>query len=434
MILISRLLVQGSYVYFLIPVFVCGVLFIFLKQFEFFILLVLIINEEFFYLVPRQALGNRQLQGLLYVILFTLGIAYFFRDKRSREIDFSGMVIALLFISCLGVLNSFFHGQPLVLGVKAAKGYALVLFYFIFMSKDIKTEKLLRFVVMAGVALTFLNNLQFVLHGRLNLFHVAGEMERAGQLRFLIGDYFMIFSPLMAFSEYLKSKKKLYLLAFVYITATVIIQGQTRAVMWGFFVTVLILLYVSRQVDLKKAVLIGIPGLILLIWIAPLIQSTFLGELYLITKNEIAGRGGNVGVRFDTYDYYLREIKKSPIIGRGIWNEAFDIYMGNNPEDVKYRGIHLSDIGLTSLLFHAGLIGAIWLTILLIKVYKSSFSSRGRIRHPGFLGPIAYFVFGLATMVTLNTFVHHRTIIYLALVLAVLSQVEPSLPETGKAD
>jgi hypothetical protein len=427
-IIAARSIVSGWYIPFLFLLFSIGILFLFFKYREAFILLILIINEGFFSLVPRDPLGKYQYQGLLYVVLILTFFWYFLREKKEVKAHFKTIILVFLILVGLGVANSFFQGQPLILGLKAARGYYLILFYFAFIEKKIDTSKLYMFIIIAGLGLAVLNNVQYISYGKLNLFHFSGEMLRVGRLRFLVGDFFTIFSPLIALSEYLKKKKKIFLFAYIYMISTVIIQGMTRAVIFGIFFTTLLMLFLVKRMNVFKALFLGIPVLTLMIWIIPFVQSTFLGELFILTKSEVSTGGGNIGIRLNTYDYYLKEIKKSPILGRGIWNEAYDIYMGDNPEDVRYKGLHLSDIGITSLVFHMGLLGAAWLIWLLAKIYRYVFSGRFRIKSNIDPGLIGYFIFGLLTLPTLNAFTSNNTIIYLALVLSLLSQAKDSSP------
>jgi len=329
----------------------------------------------------------------------------------------------------IGALNSSFQGQPIILGLKGGKGYFLILFYFAFIEKRINTSKLYLFIILAGLSLAVLNNMQYVFYGKLNIFHVSIAWERAGQARFLIGDFFTIFSPLVALSEYLKKKKRIFLFVYAYLVITVSIQGMTRTVIFGILATTLSMVLLFRRPNVFKALLVSISILLVSLLALPLIQSTFLGDLYNMTKDEISA--GQQNVRFGAYDYYYNEIKKSPIIGRGVWNDAFDIYMGDNPENVKYRGWHLADIGITSLVFHFGLLGLAWLIWLLIKVYRFSFSTGFKIKSNIDPCLIGYFIFSLLTIITLNSFVHHRTIIYLTLVLSLLSQAEQTMQNDG---
>jgi hypothetical protein len=426
----ARFIASGRLLPFVFLLFSAGVLFLFFKYREAFILSVLIINEEFFYLVSPDPSGSRQYQGLLYIILFLTVFWYFLKERKEVKAHFNTLVLVLLILVGLGVFNSYFQGQPLMMGLKAAKGYYLILFYFVFIDRKINTSKLYLFIILTGLGLTLLNNIQYILYGRLSLFHVPIGAERVGQLRFLVGDFFTIFSPLIALSEYFRTKKKWFLLAFAYMATTVIIQGLTRGVIFGLILTTLLMFFLFGQLNLLKAVLYGMPIAVLMIWLAPLVQSSSLREFYFLTKYEISTRSGDFGIRFDTYNYYFNEIKKSPVIGRGIWSDGFDIYMGENPQDVKYKGFHLADVGITALVFHTGLLGAAWLLWLFARIYRYSFSARLKIKSNIDPCLIGYFIFGLATIFTLNSFVHHRTIIYLALVLSLFSQGRTSAKDS----
>jgi hypothetical protein len=182
------------------------------------------------------------------------------------------------------------------------------------------------------------------------------------------------------------------------------------------------LLVISKKLTILKALSLGIPILALFVWVLPLVQNTTFGRLFELTKNELSSEQGNIAVRMDTYDYYFRETLRSPLIGRGIWNDQFDIYMGDNPEDMKYKNLHLSDVGMMSLAFHLGLLGVFWLIGLLAKAAKIiAVSLKGP--EPGLLyGSAGYFLFSVAAMLTLNFLTRVDSIIYLALVLALISQ------------
>jgi len=421
-LLLSRAIASGLSIYFLSLIGLAGVLFLFWKQFELFILLLLIINQEFFQLLPRAFLGEeRQYQGLLFLVLPLAGVWFFLFNKKQTDRNLNILVLVFAGLALIGIINSSLQGQPFMLGVKAAKGYYLILFYFVFVTRKIDVRKFSRSVVIVGLLLTLVNNVQYIYFGKLTIFNLSREMERAGQLRFLIGEMFMLYAPMLALGEYLQSKKRFYLFAFIYMLATVIIQGQTRGVIWGFAFMGLFLFYMLKKLNVMKVVLVGVPLVALFLWVGPLLQKTFLGELYELTKYEISGRQGNVGVRYDTYGYYFGEVAKSPIFGRGIWNDA---YRGNNPEDMSYKDMYLSDVGITSLFFHLGLAGAVWLCLVFARVYKFTFTAFRRIRENAPLGIVAYFVFSFATLPTLNCLLASRTTLYLALSLAILSQMD----------
>jgi len=406
---------------------------LYLKSFEVLIVLILAINEEFFYLVPKELLGRNSFQALLYLILLVVGCLGLFIKRKRRDLSFKPYVIGLFLLTLMGILNSFFHGQPLGLSLKAGLGYYLILFYFIFGSKSIDQRKLFNLMTIAGVLLTFLNNIQYALFGSLKIFYYTREMIRIGQLRFLVPEMFLVFTAVIAFGAYLTYQKKRYLWAFLYIQSTILLQGQTRVHIWGLFVAIFGLLVISKKLTILKVLSLGIPILALLVWVLPLVRNTIFGQLFELTKNELSSEQGNIAIRVDTYDYYLRETLKSPLVGRGIWNDLFDFYMGDNPEDMKYKNLHLSDVGMMSLAFHFGLLGVFWLIGLLAKAAKLiARSLKGP--EPGLLyGSAGYFLFSVAAMLTLNCLTRSDSIIYLALVLALISQNTGTVVPEGSA-
>ena len=428
-LLAGYLLANGKPLLILAIFFIAGVVFLYLKNIEAFILMLLVINHEMFYLLPDDLLGGSRYQGLLYVVLLITGGIYFLLEYREPPRYFKYNIFALLALTAISVMHAAFMGQPLIMGIKASKSYFLILFFFVFVSRHIDVARLFRYIVLVGILLTLINNIQYFTG--IQLFHHDREMFRIGQVRFLVGGFFLLFSLILAFAEFLRSKKKWYLVAAVHIGITIIFQGQTRMAIFGIFVTFLLLMYLMEYLDFKRVVFVGIPLFVVFIWLVPMIQSTFFGDLYKLTRYELGQRGGNFGIRLDTYHYYLKEIKKSPIIGRGIWN---DQWKQNNPEDMKYMGLHLGDIGMTSLAFHLGLAGVVWFVLLLSRVFKLCFDENLKIKstiHPGIVG---YFIFGIATILTLNSFTRYRAVIYLALVLALISQMSKAASSVESSD
>jgi hypothetical protein len=432
---LARLILSRSVLLFLgAGLFVILVFALYLKSFEALILFALAINEEFFLLIPRAPLGKYNFQALLYVILIVVAFLTVFLGAERRKLVFGPQVVGLFLLTVMGIANSFFHGQPAGLSLKAGLGYYLILFYFVFSSKVIDQRKLFSLMATMGVVLTFLNNLQYVFFGRLRIFDYDREMIRQGRLRFLVPEMFLIFTAIFVFAAYLSYKKKGYLWASAYMLGTILIQGQTRAHAWGLFVAVFGLLVLSKKLTVPKALALGIPALAVAVWLLPLLRNTTFGRMFELTRDELSSEKGSIAVRMETYDYYLGEIAKSPLIGRGIWNDLFDAYMGDNPEDVKYKNLHLSDVGLLSLVFHFGLLGVLWLVWLVVKAAKLMGSSlRGGGPSPLYASA-GYFLCSLAAMLTLNCLTRKDSVIYLALVLVLIGQHvgSESAPESDR--
>lgn len=426
-VIMALMIAFGHYQYLFLLLSAWAILLLFFKQFEVFILLLLILNHEVYFLFPHMELiaGRQYFQDFLYGIILITGGLYFFRKRDENEISFNKYVIAFMFIIGIALVYTLLHGQPLRYGLGAVRYYFFILFYFVFMSRKINVERLFKLIIIVGVILFLLNNIQYIFFGKITIFHVTREGERAGVLRFLAGDYFSTFAFLIAFGEYLKTRKKIYLGIAVYIFAITTLQGQTRMVIFGLVVTIFIMMYLAKFIDFAKLLLFGVSSLVLVVWLLPAIQSSIIGKLFELTKYEYSGRTGNIGVRFDTYEYYLREFVKSPLIGRGVWNDGF---RENNPEDLKDKGIHLSDIGIMSVIFHFGMIGVLWLIFLFAKIYKNIFPGKNRTYNNIQYGLIGYFIYNIITMVTLNGITTRRCIIYLALVMAIVSQLKTSDP------
>jgi hypothetical protein len=245
---------------------------------------------------------------------------------------------------------------------------------------------------------------------------------RAGVLRFLVGGFFTIFAPLLAFGEYLRTNKKTYLLAFLYMAGTIILQGQTRMIIAGLLVSLSLMLYFSKKLNFIKAMFLGGIMIIIFTWIVTIIvEKTFFGKLLPLTRQEIIKKEGSYGVRLKGYEYYMSKINESPFLGSGIW---YDSYRGANPENVTHKGIYLSDLGITGFLFHFGFLGLIWMLLLFRKIYIALFKNITTVNRAIPYGILGYFIFGVSVMSTIDCFFSQGTILYFSLALAILSQAK----------
>ena len=176
------------------------------KCFECLILLLLIINEEFFYLLPRLG-GQKNYQDALFPVILCIGV-YFFVNKKPFRRDIAFLVAGFLGIILLGVLQAYFYGQPIILGIKAAQGFLIILIFFAFHAKEINVKRLFNLIIITGICIALLNNIQFVLFNKIKIFHYDKILMRVGELRFLIGGFFIIFAPILSLSLYFITRKK----------------------------------------------------------------------------------------------------------------------------------------------------------------------------------------------------------------------------------
>lgn len=423
LIVSARAIVAGNFGYLSFILFLALALFLYLKQIEFFILLLLIMNQELFYLFPLgiSLIGRYYYQDFLYVAFVLIGGWYILSKGKIHDLTNSNIILSFLGLVLIGIICAWMQGQPLRFGLSVTKSYFLILYYYLFMGREININKLFKLIIFTGAVLLFLNNIQYLFFENLNIFHFDRFGERVGTLRFLVGGFFIIFATILAFAEFLRCRKRIYLIMFIYMLGVITLQGQTRIVIWGFMITILLLLYISKRIKFNKIVSFGLPLLVLFFWLLPLFQSTLFARLYGLTRYEFEQRGGHVGIRLDTYEYYIKEVMKSPIIGRGVWSDG---YNKNNPENMKERGLHLSDIGVMSIIFHFGLLGVFWLILGLKNIFKTQLAKIKRYTDSQYYSLVGYFIFVIAVMPTLNVLVSRRSIIYFALVLAIISQLE----------
>ena len=274
-----------------------------------------------------------------------------------------------------------------------------------------------------ALAVAFLASIQYFGHGKINIFPGVPKDMLAGKteyFRFGVGGFVISAAAVVAFARYRQSSHIMFLLAAAALFGQVIVVAQTRGFIVAIILTTFVVYMLSHEFTaLRLAAYMFFAGFCLCGWL--FFQNVDFSHLSLVkrTTADFSKRGGSFvnsyQARLNAYDYYWKEIKKQPITGRGIW--SFN-WKGNNERNLqRYKGIHLSDIGITHFIVEAGLIGFIWLLYGLLRLWKDIFRFRGQ------LAITAYFIIATFTMPTLDMMFRNDNLFVFAVFLGLSSSM-----------
>jgi len=395
---------------------------IYKKNFELFLCLLIVLYNDCFCLTPQIPGRPDDYKLLLLPIILILLAVNLFTGKLSFG-RYGWWVISFLGLSVLAVVVAWFAGQDFSLGIKAVKFVPLVLVYFLLAGRRVDGEKFAKYFIFMAIAVAFIASIQYLALNKINLFPGLPKeilTWQKVQNRITVGSFVISAAVVVAFARYQQSSRIMFLLAAAALCGQVIVVGQTRALVVAIFLTMFITYVLSHKFTaLRLAAYMFFAGFCLCGWL--FLQNVDFSHFSLVkrTTADFTKRGTSFGssyqARLNSYDYYWKEILKQPITGRGIWN--FN-WAGDNERTLqKYRGIHLSDIGITHFIVEAGLVGFMWLLYGLLRIWKDIFRFRGQ------LAIASYFVIATFTMPTIDLMFRNDNLFVFAVFLGISSSM-----------
>jgi O-antigen ligase len=271
-----------------------------------------------------------------------------------------------------------------------------------------------------------------VSRGAVNLFSGAEKellFDHLGKPRVTVGVFVIPVAAVMAFARYRQKANVLFLFAAIALFAELLLIHQTRGFIAASLASMLVIYALSfKLTPVRIALYLILTGTVLatsLFVSPPDISSLSVVERSESDFSKQAGRFGNsVQARLNAYSHYWEQIQQNPITGRGIYN--FN-WKGNTEKRLQeVKGIHLSDIGITSFVVQAGLIGIVWLVFGLCKIWRDMWLFRNH------LVVSCYFVIGTFTMPTLDMFFRRDSLFLFATFLGLWSSVILAI-QSGKS-
>ncbi len=405
--------------------------FLYLRNLELFLCLLIIINFEFFFLLPKFVGYQYLLLPMIFILLFV--------NYLSGKLSFGRYgwwVICFIVISIFGIFVAYQEGQGFSLGIKAAKFIPLVLVYFLLAGRQINVEKFSNYFIIMSLAVAFLATISSFTHGAINFFPgIPRDMlvDQFGRLRITSGSFVISAASVMAFARYQQSSFIRFLYASAALFGEVVVVSQTRAAITAIVLSMFVVYVLSHKLTtLRVAFYLILSGLFMIAFLV--LQHSDLSGVEFVkrTETDLAKRGGSYGgslqARLNAYDYYWKEMQKHLITGRGMIN--FNWEEDKEKKLQEYYGIHLSDIGIVHFLVQAGLIGFVWLLYGLFRLWKDIFLFRG------YLCIACYFMIGTFTMPTIDMFLRVEDsmflfAVFLGLFSSMIMNVKPGVVPAG---
>ncbi len=408
---------------------------IYTRNFELFLCLLIPVNYNFFHLVPRIGEFDQYQESLLVVILFYLFEEFLVRPSCKITDRFPVMpvkplgkfILLYLAVLILGVFVAYYHGQSLVLGLKAFKFYPLLLTYFLIVKRGLDIDRFLTYFIRLALGIAGLTFIQFLFFGKLSFFffyedsstHIRG-LDSVRGLRIIEGTTIIAAGTCMAFTRWLKNKKIQYLVFTCCLLAQIFIVMKTRAVLAAVLLVMLACGFLLNRKKMNK-LLQGVYLLAGVILLTALYVSAnpavFTGQGIIEqtmsdVENVTTGNGtGNIQIRFLCYQHYWQGLQDVLLTGRGLYN---DNWAGNpDPYNREFLGFYLSDIGFFLLLVNFGIAGGLLVVFALWAIVKSSSKTMKNI--PEISG---YFILGIIMLPQIDIFFAREQIFLFALFAA----------------
>lgn len=391
--------------------------FLYTKNTELYICILIWINFDFFYLVPQ--IGQYDNYPLLILPTLILIIAEFLIRGKLKFGKSSGILVSCFCaLLILGVLTAYTNGQSLVLGLKAIKFSLLILIFFTVTSQHVNIEKLGDYIIfMSLILVAFLFIDLFVIQK--NMLFVDSEKylnTRGGGLRFSVGYYVIAIACIFSFIKFLKKMSFIHLSIFLVIACYIFFVIQTRMLIFGVFLSCFSIVVILNKIS--PGLIISILFLSLLAASSILLVGNYFTKVGIVeqTITDVEKKRGNYQARVLGYSYYLNKISKSPIWGYGYeninWDKSIEIQLQEN-------GIYKSDIGITHFFYENGVLGMFWFFAMVLIVLKKTWLFKDKYPEV-----IVYFILSFSVMVTLDFLFDDSTILLFGIFLGILARLE----------
>jgi len=381
--------------------------FIFYKNPELFLCLLILICWNFFDLLP---FVNHKIVAVPIILLFIIELGF---SRRLKLGPFGLIVISYLSLLLIGIITPFFNGQPLLLGIKAIKFHFIILVYFIVVSHDIQINKFSKYFVLLSLIYVALLDLDlFILHGK--IFSQAIEQysgERAGFVRYTHSGHIVVISCVISFIRLVKERSITNMICYIVLFCQLLFVSLTRSAILATIISCLVMLFLLRKkLDFRTIVIMysmvfaAVPILFL--------YGHTLTDRYLIrqTIEEKVYSQSSMNLRLKSLAVSPRVLGKRPFLGRGYENE---IWKEKDPE-----GVLIHDSGIVKFFYQNGLLGFLWFVIMAFGVVRMTWPLCSK--YPELYG---YFLPAFLQVFLVDYFFHPKLIIFLGIYLGLTGRL-----------
>lgn len=358
---------------------------------EFILLAVIIIfAEKCFYL--SIILNNVDLlifQDIVLVLYFIFGVSIFikYRNVKLPRCNFTIIVMFTIVLAVLSANQAFkLFKQPFLLGFRQQRYFMFhYLMYIPFnkflYSKEENLQKVKSLICKIGTIEVLFYNLQYLIKGSIMLITVDTSI-RYGGIRFHLESVLISLFFFLCMDELLKGndiRKNTFRLSMILFYNFFVIRG--RLVVIALLATSVMLVFLWRKnIFLKMSCILF--GIIIFMGLTTL---PMFNSYLSVLDSKTRAQDTNTIIRERGKSYLREQIKKSPILGRGVVNSL-------NPKACKEAGFDrkyfLNDNGLTGFTYMYGYLGVAWVAVLFAFIYFYSIKLYVKKKEYVFLGYI----------------------------------------------
>ncbi|MFD4705096.1 O-antigen ligase family protein [Gottfriedia sp. NPDC058432] len=403
-------------------IFFIGLIFlvlIFIKKEFFFIGLILSV-DNILYLVSND-LGEKINLFFSFSVLFLI-ISYLIRANSHKLntslMNFKFPIILFILLVMVEPLNSYYlYDQPILLGIKATKWYLVVLTYilvsYLLVNNLISKRKIENIIIYIGFIAACVYITQFVMYDKIQFLNV-NFLERFGEVRFYQGVNIVILSLFMSFNRLITGKNVSLIMILICITNLfyIIIVANSRTLTIPIMVAIMFIFIIQRKFNRYIVFCLAV---ISFFYFFILNENNLLKSIFTLLVEDISNKSGTFDVRLHEIEFYLTEVFKSPILGRGLLIEShYPSYIALG----KQMEYFLSDVGIIGFFFKFGLVGLMIIFSLIVLMIKNiKYLRKNHISKFDFIG---YFIYLLISIWFVPLFDNTGSLLCLAFVLSLI--------------
>lgn len=379
---------------------------------------VIFCGERFFYFFKME--NTRDVDVCIFFVLLLLTISCN-RIRNHKKFEFKYYIVILLVLTIItSFITHYAYGQTIINIINAIRYMAIYLLYFAVASnlkrqRDVRdTENIL---LIMGFVFSILAIIQFKYGESKEILPGMHLASRLDEIRFFAGFTVVIPSFFIALARNFQNqeihKRILYIIIngieFFYILNVT----KTRSLLAALMIATVVLFFFQKKFKhvFKISIFILVGGIVFLLF------GSSLSSIVELMLNDTTGTGDS---RIGSIQFVLENIKKSPILGMGIYSANISVVP---------REVHV-DIGIFGFYFEFGIIGLIWGTLFSFKIFRyiCYLYKNNKERSYVYIG---YFMCQLAMVTFACMFNYKEMIIYCVILLASL-EYEVSAHKKGR--
>ncbi|WP_026882535.1 YveK family protein [Clostridium akagii] len=403
-----------------------------LSKFEVVFFLLLLFYNNFFRIITPflyMSENNRFNTGNITIFLLVLMLIPFtinIKKINLQDLKFKNQILLfMLLILIASISTNIIYGQPIIKGVQAQKYLFIYLLYFPLMTYLLKNNnnlvRIKKLLIYYGFIQSLLVILQYILLGKIN-FMVVSVAERFGDTRLNVGGSVVLLSLFLSIDWILNSKenKKLNILIICIELFYFVFINKTRMALIGIVIAIILIALIQTKWSKFKIFY----ATIFLCLLTLTILSNTIDKYLQLSLKEVGSNSGNYLVRVNEVKYFMTQYIKTPIFGRGFYNNNFAGILNDIGTQYKY---YLDDIGIYSFVFYYGIAGILWLIALVGKLLYSILKTKNYFA-------ICYFVYLVATSLTLFDIVYEPFNIVILLTIVSIDYVRKTNKDSYKLE